>query len=147
MDKLKTLLACIPKSPFKGHLTEEIESLQQQLAAALAACEAKDKALQEVVDLISESSGVYGLHLNGDPSPWEELEMGGRFERLTTLLEALAIKPDASALKVHDDALIERCAEVAYHMPEQKDWGMTEFSEHVANAIRCLLNYNEISRR
>ena len=76
-----------------------IESLRQQLAAALAACEAKDVALQEVVDLIGESSGIYGLHLNGDNSPWEEIEQGGRFERLTSLCDALAIKPDASALK------------------------------------------------
>ena len=33
MDKLTTLLACLPKSPFKDNLTEEIESLRQQLAA------------------------------------------------------------------------------------------------------------------
>ena len=47
-------------------------------------------ALGEVQDLIGESHGVYGLHLNGDESPWGELEQGGRFERLTLLNEALA---------------------------------------------------------
>lgn len=47
-------------------------------------------ALIEMQDLIGESDGVYGLHLNGDESPWSEVEQGGRFERLTTLLEALA---------------------------------------------------------
>ena len=72
---------------------------EQQLAAALAACEVKDAALQEVVDLIGESSGVYGLHLNGDNAPWEEVEQGGRFERLTSLCEALAIQPSAPTLK------------------------------------------------
>ena len=50
---------------------------------------AKD-ALGEMQDLIDESYGVYGLHLNGDESPWSELEQGGRFERLITLNEALA---------------------------------------------------------
>ena len=47
-------------------------------------------ALVEVQDLIGESQGVYGLHLNGDESPWDEIEQGGRFERLTSLNEALA---------------------------------------------------------
>ena len=76
-----------------------IAELRKQLAAALAACKLKDEALQEVVDLIGESSGIYGMHLNGDPSPWDEIERGGRFERLTLLQEALAIHPDDSALK------------------------------------------------
>lgn len=30
--------------------------------------------------LISESTGVAGLHFNGDIAPWEELMEGGRFE-------------------------------------------------------------------
>ena len=63
---------------------DEIETLRQQLAAALATCDVKDLALQELSDLISESSGVYGLHLNGDLSPWDEIEQGGRFERFTS---------------------------------------------------------------
>ena len=74
-------------------------SLRQQLAAALAACEAKDAALQEFVDLMSESYGLTGFHQSGDIAPWSEVEEGGRFERLTSLNNALAIKPDASALK------------------------------------------------
>ena len=55
-----------------------------------AALKLAREALTEVQDLIGESSGVYGLHLNGDESPWSEVEQGGRFERLTTLPEALA---------------------------------------------------------
>lgn len=47
-------------------------------------------ALDEVQRLIEESRGVYGLHLNGDESPWSELEQGGRFERLGALPDALA---------------------------------------------------------
>ena len=35
-------------------------------------------------------ANVVRLHLNGDNSPWSEIEQGGRFERLTTMPEALA---------------------------------------------------------
>lgn len=41
--------------------------------------------LNEVDALIGESSGVIGLHLNGDPAPWGEVVAGGRFERLSSL--------------------------------------------------------------
>ena len=92
-----------------GECRNAIESLRQQLAAALAACEVKQAALQEIIDLMSESYGLTGFHLNGDVAPWSELEEGGRFERLTSLNNAVTIQPDASALKAHDEALIERC--------------------------------------
>ena len=82
-----------------GECRNAIESLRQQLAAALAACEVKQAALQEIIDLMSESYGLTGFHLNGDIAPWSEVEEGGRFERLTSLNNALAIKPDASVLK------------------------------------------------
>jgi len=39
----------------------------------------------ELEELIAETSGVYGLHQNGDPSPWEEILEGGRFERISSL--------------------------------------------------------------
>lgn len=64
--------------------------------AAEAASKAREAALAEALrglvasvdDLISESGGVYGLHLNGDPSPWSELTEGGRFEEWLIALEA-----------------------------------------------------------
>ena len=93
-------------------LDRMVDERDEQLAAALAACEVKQAALQEIIDLMSESYGLTGFHLNGDVAPWSEVEEGGRFERLTSLNAALAIQPDASALKQHDEALIERCAEV-----------------------------------
>ena len=37
-------------------------------------------AVDDMQDLIEESGGVYGLHMNGDPSPWSELLEGGPFE-------------------------------------------------------------------
>lgn len=39
-----------------------------------------EKGIDSVTTLISDSQGVYGLHLNGDPAPWLELIEGGRFE-------------------------------------------------------------------
>jgi hypothetical protein len=52
---------------------DELEALREEvkrLRAGLAAVES----------LILDSDGVYGLHLNGDPSPWGELRSGGKFE-------------------------------------------------------------------
>lgn len=39
----------------------------------------------DIQGLIDESTGVAGLHLNGDIATWGELEAGGAFERLTNL--------------------------------------------------------------
>lgn len=36
--------------------------------------------INAVADLIDNSTGVEGLHLNGDIAPWNELRRGGRFE-------------------------------------------------------------------
>lgn len=46
-------------------------------------------ALQDFDAIISESGGVYGLHLNGDPAPWGDLTSGGRYEEWTQGFEAL----------------------------------------------------------
>lgn len=45
----------------------------------------------EIDDLMAESQGVCGLHLNGDHAPWSEIEQGGRFERLHHLAAARAL--------------------------------------------------------
>ena len=71
---------------------DEIAMLRQQLAAALAACEAKDTILRGIT--------LYRA-FNGDDWP------------ATEATQALAIKPDASALKAHYAELIERCAKMA----------------------------------
>ena len=68
----------------------ECAFLREQVEKLTAALKLSREALGEVQDLIGESHGVYGLHLNGDESPWGDLEQGGRFERLTSLNEALA---------------------------------------------------------
>lgn len=52
--------------------------------------------LSDIEGLMGESSGVYGLHLNGDVSPWDELDEGGRFERLTHLSSARSAIAEAA---------------------------------------------------
>ena len=36
--------------------------------------------INAVANLIDNSTGIEGLHLNGDIAPWDELRTGGRFE-------------------------------------------------------------------
>ena len=38
------------------------------------------RGINAAADLIDNSTGVEGLHLNGDVAPWSELRTGGRFE-------------------------------------------------------------------
>ena len=38
------------------------------------------RGINAAADLMDNSSGVDGLHLNGDIAPWNELRTGGRFE-------------------------------------------------------------------
>ena len=97
---------------------DEIESLRQQLVAALAACEAKDAALKQFAEFAPHfpmnrqygnrpSSGTFyrvGSHEIGE----NELTV----ENLHAAVSAIAIKPDATVLRQRDEALIERCAEV-----------------------------------
>jgi hypothetical protein len=37
-------------------------------------------AIEDIKHLMAESKGVYGLHLNGEPAPWSEIDDGGAFE-------------------------------------------------------------------
>lgn len=61
------------------------------IAAAPKLLEILSALLDDIEGLMGESSGVYGLHLNGDPSPWGELTEGGRFERLLNISAARAV--------------------------------------------------------
>lgn len=44
------------------------------------AIEALRKLVGDLDDLIADSTGVSGLHHNGDVAPWSELVAGGQFE-------------------------------------------------------------------
>jgi hypothetical protein len=74
----------------EGLRDEELEANCKLIAAAPELLDALINLLADVETLVSESTGVYGLHLNGDPAPWEELLEGGRFEWVTTLASAHA---------------------------------------------------------
>ena len=66
----------IAKSEAEWWAKGEIERLRGRLALL----EGELKGLDAVQDLINNSYGVAGLHLNGDVAPWDELLEGGRFE-------------------------------------------------------------------
>lgn len=72
-------------------LKAERDELSQFLAQTGASCEILTNNLQHVrqerdamkealTELVMNSEGVYGLHLNGDPAPWGDLLYGGAFE-------------------------------------------------------------------
>lgn len=74
----------------------EIKRLQDELERILAKCERLTKGIKAVADLIEQSGGVYGLHLNGDPAPWSDLTTGGYFENwLIDFDDALQALADA----------------------------------------------------
>ena len=74
------------------------EARQAALAAAVIA------ALHDIDDLVANSKGVSGLHLNGDMAPWSELMDGGAYgawlqsvERLREAIRALTPPADLAA--------------------------------------------------
>lgn len=57
----------------------ENDELLEQLTALRERVKELEKGLLSVGALIAESHGVYGLHLNGDVAPWDELLPPGRY--------------------------------------------------------------------
>ena len=76
------------------------DSNTESLAMYRSACDRADHSqarvqeLEEAVDavrnLISNSEGVAGLHLNGDVAPWDELMEGGEYEAWLGALDAVS---------------------------------------------------------
>lgn len=80
--------------------------------------------VQDLDALMQDSGGVYGLHLNGDPAPWETLTAKGEFsdwlgsfDRLRDHLDALfpagGIAGSHKAVQVEDPAATVRTIEAA----------------------------------
>ena len=74
------------------------EAHQAALVAAVIA------ALHDIDDLVANSKGVSGLHLNGDMAPWSEIMDGGAYgawlqsvERLREAIRALTPPADLAA--------------------------------------------------
>ena len=115
---------------------EEIKHLEQQLAAALVACELQHKALINTVAHLSAATSAYekfvGRHgTRGRADALFSTRYADFISAEKRGREALAIKPDASALRQHDEALIERCAAIC-------DKGGTIGAALCAEAIREL---------
>ena len=64
----------------KGVLARQVTRRTKDQAKLDEAKEKLNKVVHCVSDLIDNSDGVYGLHLNGDPTPWNSLLKGGRDE-------------------------------------------------------------------
>lgn len=84
-------------------------------------------------DLICDSSGVYGLHLNGEVAPWGTLLEGGQFEEwllpLSEMKEALdAARPEVEAAR---QAVIEAAKVYA-------EWPNGSAHDGVLIAVRAL---------
>lgn len=72
-------------------------ALIAQLRAAREFLPVLKGLVADIQGLMSESEGVAGLHRNGDVAPWDELEPGGRFERLSSLSAAIDVIGKAEA--------------------------------------------------
>lgn len=82
-------------------LDRMVDERDDQLAAALAACEAKDAALESLIShTLSCEHRLDEFHGLGNDSG------SGCSIELCNASSALTIKPDASALKAHDNELI-----------------------------------------
>jgi len=81
--------------PSRGYIYRRAD-LPPTLAAALALPEiaamgeAANAVLHDVRDLIANSEGVSGLHMNGDVADWESLLAGGAFEAWLRSVEPFA---------------------------------------------------------
>lgn len=77
-------------------LTAELTAVKEQLEQVKAEAAEYRTALGAVEVLMDNSTGVAGLHLNGDVATWGDLRTGGRFESwLIQFDEALKGKEDA----------------------------------------------------
>ena len=88
---------------------DEIESLRQQLAAALAACKLKDEELEKIRGHI----GLYNLFscVGSDSYDPECADLNvGKCREIAT--KALAIQPDDSALEQFAVRVREQCAKM-----------------------------------
>jgi hypothetical protein len=61
----------------KTELAKSRFELNERLLKRIAELKAGIKSVEELID---DSEGVYGLHLNGDGAPWCSLRTGGSFE-------------------------------------------------------------------
>lgn len=93
-NRSREALNALPHGIYRDHMRlhddmlAEIDRLKAELELVR---EASGALVDEIYDLMNESDGVAGLHLNGDVADWDELVPGGRFERLSSLEDVNAL--------------------------------------------------------
>ena len=84
-------------APTVIEITNNLLSLLAPVFEKAGKYEKAAKGLKAVEDLMNNSEGVMGLHLNGDIAPWSELRTEGRFEEwLVAFDEAISEVPDGN---------------------------------------------------
>lgn len=78
--ELKKVISFIKDDGCFDMKSYEITELKVLYASKCEENKEMREAVNSVRDLIENSEGVYGLHQNGDFSPWDELRTGGHFE-------------------------------------------------------------------
>ena len=72
------------------HERDKVATLTAENARLREDAERFADAIDAVSDLIDNSKGVYGLHLNGNIAPWGELRTGGRYEEWLLAFDAMS---------------------------------------------------------
>ena len=93
--------------------------------------------VQDIGDLIANSEGVAGLHMNGDVAPWESLTEGGEFGAwlgsFDRLRDALDARGAPGRMPAADVAAQERMVSAFAPLAE----AITEADEHACGCRRC----------
>lgn len=92
--------SCGCKGPLRfpnRHITAwNTRAYEQELTKLRSENESLKNGIQAAADVINHSSGVAGLHLNGDVAPWTDLLTGGAYEEwltdFSTAIKALSTK-------------------------------------------------------
>jgi uncharacterized coiled-coil protein SlyX len=88
-----------------AQLSEQVKLMSEQTQATMSVLFG---LVNDLESLTSDSAGVYGLHLNGDPAPWSEILEGGRFERFEFFAKAIELRDQAMADQNFDPKLEDK---------------------------------------
>jgi hypothetical protein len=72
----------------ESEMRDRLAAKDAEIAKLKRRTEVYAAGLRDVLDLISQSHGVNGLHKNGDVATWSELRAGGKFESWLSAFDA-----------------------------------------------------------
>ena len=90
---------------YASEFDDDVGSIHENIRKMKARVRELEAAVDAVRNLISNSEGVAGLHLNGDVAPWDELMEGGEYEAWLGALAAVSAETEARYLP---DAVLAR---------------------------------------